>query len=167
MHEQLWYSFRYTFLSGLLFYSIFHTYLRLKLESTGAVTPPHPEKPQVDMLEIKDEKGKIRLELPAESILCFEATGNYVTIHISENEKQRKELVRNNMKSIVSAFSEYGFTQCHRSYMVRLGAVSQVRKTGNGSAASLKGSDLVIPVSRTYTASFSEAIRAHGNMAEA
>ena len=90
-------------------------------------------------------------KIPADSIMYAEAQAHYISIFTHEDEFTVK-------KPITAFFDELGqgFIFCHRSYIVNLGAVKQIKKEevvlDNGKA---------IPVSRSKYKEVNEAFIAH------
>lgn len=85
-------------------------------------------------------------------ILYLEASQNYVTIHLLENDTPERRMIRNTIKEISGQLAACpDIIRCHRSFLVNLDQVKEV--TGNSQGLILhlapdKASQ--VPVSRTY-----------------
>jgi DNA-binding LytR/AlgR family response regulator len=80
----------------------------------------------------------------------IEAAGNYVNLHIAE----RIYPLRETLTKIKQRLDEATFKRIHRSYIVNLNLVSEIRPLESGDAQVLLSSGKVIPMSRTYRNQF-------------
>lgn len=76
----------------------------------------------------------------------IEATGNYVTLHVGE----RRYLLRATMSSMERRLQEVGFARVHRSAIVNLDRVREIRPFDTGDARAELHSGATVPVSRRY-----------------
>lgn len=98
-----------------------------------------------------DQKGRTRLELRLDSIICFEANDNYVTIHyLTAEGKPVKRLERLSMRKVEELLADSGelFLRVHKSFLINKDFVLEV--TGKSQAYRIRLSHLEeqVPVSR-------------------
>lgn len=83
-------------------------------------------------------------DLPLSHVRWMEAQGDYVRLHTAEGS----HLVNGPLATLVATGVGDGFIQTHRSFAVRLAAVSELRRTGKAYTVAVDGREL--PVSRRY-----------------
>jgi DNA-binding LytR/AlgR family response regulator len=88
--------------------------------------------------------GTTRL-LPRSAVRWVEAQGDYARLHTSEGS----HLVRVSLATLAERWADAGFVRIHRSYLVQLGLITELRLTGGGYVVSIDGREL--PVSRRHT----------------
>jgi hypothetical protein len=102
-------------------------------------------------IPFKDENGILRLTLKSVNILYLESSDNYVVVNYLDNEKQKKYLVRNNLKNLEKNLKDYPIFRCHRSYSVNIRNVKMIRKVRSGYELVMAiGNEESIPVSKSY-----------------
>ncbi|MFC7245915.1 LytR/AlgR family response regulator transcription factor [Catellatospora aurea] len=88
--------------------------------------------------------GVVRL-LPRSSVCWVEAQGDYARLHTTDGS----HLVRVSLTQLEERWTDAGFLRIHRSYLVRLDLVTELRLTGSGYVVSVGGHQL--PVARRHT----------------
>jgi DNA-binding LytR/AlgR family response regulator len=84
----------------------------------------------------------------------LEAARNYVTVHSGD----REYLLRETMANLAEQLQPHGFLRCHRSFLVNLEQVSEIRsKDSSGHEVALANGQLV-PLSRGFKESFKAAL---------
>jgi DNA-binding LytR/AlgR family response regulator len=83
--------------------------------------------------------------LPRSSVLWVEAQGDYVRLHTAETS----HLARVSLATLAERWAEAGFVRIHRSYLVQLRLIGELRLTGNSHVVLISGHEL--PVSRRHT----------------
>jgi DNA-binding LytR/AlgR family response regulator len=78
------------------------------------------------------------------SVMVVEASRDYVRLHTSD----RYYLLRTPISVLDAAWSAFGFVRVHRSYLVAIDHVREMRTDDSGTVLSI--GSLEIPVSRTY-----------------
>jgi len=73
-------------------------------------------------LSIKTDEGYFRVKVS--DILFIESVGDHVCIHLSQSQL----ITRNTLKSYVSELSEHGFHQVHKSSLVNIKHVVNIKK---------------------------------------
>ena len=124
------------------------------LDPVSAEEPP-------TTVEFLGSNGKISLSIPLQQLSFLESEGNYIRIHYWEGNTLKKQLIRNRMNALEQHLLAYpGLVRCHRSFLVNLDQVTNVRGNRSGYKLTLREIDDELPVSRGYTVQFEEAIRA-------
>lgn len=94
-------------------------------------------------LAVSTTSGTQLLLNPAD-VTHFESSGDYVRVHTGD----ASYLVRDTMSRLTDGWSTHGFVRTHRSFAVRMSAVSEVRSGPNGRSVCVGAVE--IPVSRRY-----------------
>ncbi len=84
----------------------------------------------------------------------IEACGNYVNLHVGE----RVYPLRDTMTRIGDRLSEQGFQRVHRSAIVNLERVVEIRQFDSGDGEAKLNSDIKVPVSRSYRRALRERL---------
>lgn len=122
---------------------------KIKLEAFKESSPS--EETIRNMIAFNDEKGIMQLSIKFDQLLYIEASGNYINIAYSHNNKMRKTLIRNTLKEIENAHPNSDLIRCHRSFIVNFSNVKLMRKTKEGLVLELEASEPIeIPVSKSY-----------------
>jgi len=88
--------------------------------------------------------GSTRM-LPRSAVCWVEAQGDYARLHTADGS----HLVRVSLASLAERWAEAGFVRIHRSYLVQLRLIGELRLTGGGYVVIIGGREL--PVSRRHT----------------
>ncbi|GIF07634.1 LytR/AlgR family response regulator transcription factor [Actinoplanes siamensis] len=83
--------------------------------------------------------------LPRSSVRWVEAQGDYARLHTAD----ASHLVRVSLATLAERWANAGFVRIHRSYLVQLRLVTELRLTGSGYVVAVDGVEL--PVSRRHT----------------
>ncbi len=105
-----------------------------------AAAPPGP-----DDLSIPVELAGTTRMLPRSSVRWVEAQGDYARLHTSD----ASHLVRVSLATLAERWADAGFVRIHRSYLVQLRLVAELRLTPSGYVVAVDGIEL--PVSRRHT----------------
>ena len=100
-----------------------------------------------DTFFIKD--GITNIKLTASDVFYIEALGDYVKFHTN----QKKFTVLATMKSIELKLAPYNFARIHRSYIVNLNQVKEIKNN------SLKIGNKTLSITRSYKPSFLKRIK--------
>lgn len=107
----------------------------------AAPAPPLPADEPAIPVELA---GTTRM-LPRSSVRWVEAQGDYARLHTGENS----HLVRVSLATLAERWANAGFVRIHRSYLVQLRLVTELRLTNSGYVVAVDGVEL--PVSRRHT----------------
>ena len=118
----------------------------------ASATAAEPSDDEVIPVELG---GTIKL-VPRASVRYVEAQGDYARLHTSDGS----HLVRIPLAQLEERWANAGFVRIHRSYLVALPLVSELRMTANGYAVVIgTGPDAKeLPVSRRHTKELKERI---------
>ncbi|WP_016699265.1 LytR/AlgR family response regulator transcription factor [Actinoalloteichus spitiensis] len=116
--------------------------MRRSKEDQAAATPAEDE-------VIPVELGGTTKLVPRSTIRYVEAQGDYARLHTTDGS----HLVRIPLSQLEERWSEVGFARIHRSYLVSLPLVSELRMSSSGYSVRLGAGDQAIelPVSRRHT----------------
>jgi DNA-binding LytR/AlgR family response regulator len=83
--------------------------------------------------------------LPRSAVRWVEAQGDYARLHTAD----ASHLVRVPLATLAERWADAGFVRVHRSYLVQLKLITELRLTGSGYVVIVDGREL--PVSRRHT----------------
>ncbi|MEU7903920.1 LytTR family DNA-binding domain-containing protein [Actinoplanes sp. NPDC049118] len=109
-----------------------------------AAPPPAPAKREEEPSIPVELAGTTRM-LPRSSVRWVEAQGDYARLHTSD----ASHLVRVSLATLAERWADAGFVRIHRSYLVQLRLVAELRLTQSGYVVAIDGAEL--PVSRRHT----------------
>lgn len=121
------------------------------------------EKNEADLLsrtiELKTEGGRDIFKVIVSDIIYIVSADNYVEIVFKENDHFEKKLLRSTLKNLQHLLAPYSnFIRCHRTCLVNIHYIDQLRKNYNNYWITLKGSDQKLPVSRQYLLNVREVV---------
>ncbi|HZN76218.1 MAG TPA: LytTR family DNA-binding domain-containing protein [Micromonosporaceae bacterium] len=118
----------------------------LRRVASSRILPTHPSVPRPDEdPTIPVELAGTTKLLPRSAVQWVEAQGDYARLHTSDGS----HLVRVPLATLAERWADAGFVRIHRSYLVQLGRIDELRLTGSGYVV-LTG-DRELPVSRRHT----------------
>lgn len=94
--------------------------------------------------------GTEEIKLLVDNFLYAKSDDNYVTIYFMNNTAVNRKTIRSSLKKTYSLFTEHKeILKCHKSYVVNLKHVQRISGNAQGFKLHLKGTDRILPVSRT------------------
>jgi len=123
--------------------------VRRVIESTGRAGVPPEE-------QIPVERGGVTRFLARSDIRYVEAQGDYARLHTATDS----HLVRSPLTALEEQWAEAGFVRIHRSLLVALSHVDELRI--DGSRCSVVVGDAVLQVSRRHTPHLREVLTRRG-----
>ena len=114
---------------------------------SSRVVPSHPAaaaRSEEDPTIPVELAGTTRM-LPRSSVRWVEAQGDYARLHTAD----ASHLVRVSLATLAERWADAGFVRIHRSYLVQLRVVAELRLTQSGYVVAVDGTEL--PVSRRHT----------------
>ncbi|MDY3783658.1 MAG: LytTR family DNA-binding domain-containing protein [Candidatus Cryptobacteroides sp.] len=111
----------------------------------------YSNKPE-SVIRFLDEHKKLKLIVPASSVLYIKADDNSVKIFYLESGKIKEFVLRASMRSLEAIADKYHLIRCQRSYYVNPSHVNILRKDNEGfifAVLDVEGA-AAIPVSKTY-----------------
>ncbi|PRY98749.1 LytTR family transcriptional regulator DNA-binding domain-containing protein [Marinilabilia salmonicolor] len=140
--------------------SLHDTIQNLKAHNAALILAREKERKRVERyedeflsktVELSAEGGRDTFKVVVSDIIYVVSADNYVEIVFKENEHFEKKLLRNTLKNLQLLLSPYSnFIRCHRTCLVNIHFIDQLRKNYNNYWISLKGTDQKLPVSRQY-----------------
>lgn len=117
-------------------------------DAAGSLADPPPEPHSIDryekLINIKDRGQIFRVDV--DSIERIDAAGDYMCIYTADNSL----ILRETMKDLEKRLDPRNFQRVHRSTIVNLSQVKQVRPHTNGECFLVLGSGAQVKVSRSY-----------------
>jgi DNA-binding LytR/AlgR family response regulator len=110
------------------------------LRAVSTTTPRPVDEPTIPV----ELAGTTRM-LPRSSVRWVEAQGDYARLHTAD----ASHLVRVSLATLAERWADAGFVRIHRSYLVQLRLVAELRLTQSGYVVAVDGIEL--PVSRRHT----------------
>jgi len=98
-----------------------------------------------DEVTIPVELAGVTRLLPRAEVRWVEAQGDYARLYTGIDS----HLVRVPLATLAERWADAGFVRIHRSYLVQLGRITELRLTGSGYVVVVDGAEL--PVSRRHT----------------
>lgn len=118
--------------------------LRRVVSARTVPTEPATAGPREHVTIPVELAGTTRL-LPRSAVHWVEAQGDYARLHTAD----ASHLVRIPLATLAQRWAEAGFVRIHRSYLVQLRRITELRLTGSGYVVVVDDTEL--PVSRRHT----------------
>ncbi|MDZ4373948.1 MAG: LytTR family DNA-binding domain-containing protein [Phenylobacterium sp.] len=122
--------------------------------ATPAPTPAEDGRPNAIWVPVKGGEARVL----ADEIIWIEGAGDYVVVHTA----LRSHLVRATMNSVEKTFSPSRLRRVHRSAMVNLATVQQIRRPGRGALGLLLKDEVEVAVGPSYAAGVMGALKPGG-----
>ncbi|MFA8300479.1 MAG: LytTR family DNA-binding domain-containing protein [Hyphomicrobiales bacterium] len=108
-----------------------------------------------DLICIWAENKKDKFECDISSLAAIGSASNYVEVYWFDGKQINKELVRTTLSSVMKSISSFdNIKQCHRSWLVNVSFVKEMKRQNHNFILILEKLDFFVPVSRTYTPLF-------------
>jgi len=127
--------------------------LRKRLQTSAGAT-------RDETIVVTTTRGATVLHL--NEIDWIEAAGNYSQLWVGT----RSYFLRESLQLLEERAQQHGFLRAHRSALVRLDGVRELRRTRTGGLVALLQSGVRVPISRRRVASFTAAVRQLGLVME-
>lgn len=134
---------------------------RLAEESSRALSEELSEFQQTadNTIRLADEEGRTVLELALADLIYIESADNYVQVYFKEGDRFKRELIRNKLSHFEDTLDF--MYRCHRSYLVNLNWVNEVKGNARGYRLMLHSDLPSIPVARRRSQEFEQLLRSH------
>jgi hypothetical protein len=109
--------------------------------------------PELPILKLTNDKGKVLLKVKMKDVICFEANDNYVVAYyLTPDKGLSKSMERVALKRICEIVEELhvDFQRVHKSFLVNPMFVRQVEGKSQAYRLRMEHMDKDIPVSRNY-----------------
>jgi DNA-binding LytR/AlgR family response regulator len=124
--------------------------LRRVAAARAAGVPPGPPDPDDEVIPV-ELAGTTRL-LPRSQVRWVEAQGDYARLHTADGS----HLIRAALTVLADRWADAGFVRIHRSYLVAVRRITELRLTGSGYVVVVDGREL--PVSRRHARELKERL---------
>lgn len=152
----------YTLLIGLPIYAI-HSLLQYVIDNEGREGTPlgiscktndqksvQESDEEVSVVSIKTDVLQETYQLQETDFVYAQSEGNYCTVYYLEGEEMKQQLMRLPLKKLKEQLSLKAIQYCHRSYLINVNYLLNVKGNAQGGKLYLKEVQHEIPVSRTY-----------------
>lgn len=107
-----------------------------------------PENSKATKLTIQANNTEVIIS--TEDVLCIQSMENYCTLYFLDNNQVKKRLLRISLSNILQQTETDLIKKCHRSYIVNLEKVKNIKGNAQGYKLILQELDFNIPVSRSF-----------------
>ncbi|MCQ9636493.1 LytTR family transcriptional regulator [Chryseobacterium sp. WG14] len=154
--ENYGYMFLYSLAIGIPISAIYilsrYIYLKNIPENTALDIAPqlinNSEETKEKVLKISG--NNIELEVAEENFLYVQSMENYCSVYFLENNKVKKLLIRISLSNILKQVETHSIKKCHRSHIINLEKVKDLKGNAQGYKLILPEIDFEIPVSRSF-----------------
>ena len=133
------YEYRKDLVAYIVWAAVFWFFTRPRAEPAQAAAEDRR------MVGIQDGKRLIRVAV--EEIVAVKAAGNYVEFLLLDG---RRPLARKSLRQAFDQFGEHSFVQTHRSWLVNVDHVREIRSTGAGDFRIELDGGAEVPLSRRF-----------------
>ena len=110
------------------------------------------------LLTVNDENDRPVISMPSDHLIYIKSEDNYIAVVYRAGDKIKKTLVRSTLKKLEDRFTSANMLRTHRSFMVNMDNIGEVRRTTRGFAIKMKHVEEEIPVSSNYKTRLEEKI---------
>ncbi|MGH1365376.1 MAG: LytR/AlgR family response regulator transcription factor [Calditrichia bacterium] len=110
-------------------------------------------------ISLSSESESEHLSLPLNALRFVESRDNYCLIVWWDGKKLRKQLLRSSLKRLVDQIKHPEVRRCHRSYLVNLSQVEDIRGNSRGYRLYLHNCSEEVPVSRENGRAIKEVLK--------
>ncbi|MBP2618431.1 LytTR family DNA-binding domain-containing protein [Chryseobacterium jejuense] len=154
--ENYGYMFLYSLALGIPISAIYilsrYIYLKNTHENITRNMAPQPIETPLNSTKtiLKISVNTTELIIPESEFLCVQSMENYCTLYYLDNNQVKKLLFRISLSNILIQLQTPAIKRCHRSYIVNLGKVKDLKGNAQGYKLILPEMDFDIPVSRSF-----------------
>lgn len=117
------------------------------------------EKQDTSIVSLVADNGKDKIEVESGNLLYIESIGNYIKIYHNKNNKPVISVLRCALKRAeLQTEGFHNVVKCHRAFMVNIDKVMRAKGNSVGLRLILEGSELEVPVSRSFSKSLKSRI---------
>ncbi|SIS97553.1 transcriptional regulator, LytTR family [Chryseobacterium ureilyticum] len=149
------YMFLYSLSIGIPISAIYilsrYIYLNSHKNITPNNTPQQIETPEHSINTIlRISANNTILTIAEKDLLCVQSMENYCTLYYLESNTVKKIWLRIGLSNILTQIQTQTIKRCHRSYIINLGKVKNIKGNAQGYKLFLPEIDFEIPVSRSF-----------------
>ena len=128
----------------------FFRYKKLQEEYDEVLTKAEGGSDLKEMIHFSGEGVKDNISISVQDFLFARAQDNYTELYYLKDRTASKFLIRSSLSSLMKTL-EYDFIlRCHRSFLINLYNVHSIKGSRKNLKISMRHSDMVLPVSKTY-----------------
>lgn len=125
---------------------------------------PEPTASYPSLVNLYDYNGTLKLTISSESLYYMESQDNYVKIYYINQGKLSSYMLRCRTKAIEESLAGTSMVRCHRSYMVNVLKIDNIKKGTKGRQIILNNDEIKpIPVSKSYFKNLVETIEKYNS----
>ncbi len=94
-------------------------------------------------------------------LLCIKSSDNYVIVYCTTDGIPSRYMIRNTLKNIYAQLDSDSVIQCHRSYLVNISKILDIKGNVTNSKLNLLGLENTIPVARSKVATIRNLLLTH------
>lgn len=106
----------------------------------------------IDIINIADNKGVLKLSVKLDNLYFIKAEDNYTIVYYKRNSIMNRYMIRCKIQTIENTFADTPLMRCHRTYIINTKKIKVLRHESDGFYVDFdfEGID-PIPVSKTYS----------------
>lgn len=121
-------------------------------DTTNVATDGEAIAPNIDIINIADNKGVLKLSIKLDNLYYIKAEDNYTIVNYTKNGILSRYMIRCKIQTIEDTFSNTPLMRCHRTYIVNTQKIKVLRHESDGFYMDFDFDGIdPIPVSKTYT----------------
>jgi DNA-binding LytR/AlgR family response regulator len=121
-------------------------------DTTNVATDGEAIAPNIDIINIADNKGVLKLSIKLDNLYYIKAEDNYTIVNYTKNGVLSRYMIRCKIQTIEDTFSNTPLMRCHRTYIVNTQKIKVLRHESDGFYMDFDFDGIdPIPVSKTYT----------------
>lgn len=121
-------------------------------DTTNVATDGEAIAPNIDIINIADNKGVLKLSIKLDNLYYIKAEDNYTIVNYTKNGVLNRYMIRCKIQTIEDTFCNTPLMRCHRTYIVNTQKIKVLRHESDGFYMDFDFDGIdQIPVSKTYT----------------
>ncbi len=111
------------------------------------------------LIHLESEYKTDSISITADALILIRSANNYIEVFYRSNGNVKKQMVRSSLKKAEETLRDFDFIfKCHRSYIVNINHVREVRGDSQGYTLFFDQIDFPVPVSQNYIEEFKKLI---------
>ena len=111
------------------------------------------------LIHLESEYKTDSITIKADALVLIKSAENYIEVYYRSNGNVKKQMVRSSLKKAEETLRDFDFLfKCHRSYIVNINHIKDVRGDSQGYTLSFDQIDFPVPVSQNYIEEFKKLI---------
>jgi DNA-binding LytR/AlgR family response regulator len=119
------------------------------------------EKKTADIIVMEGDYQNERVSVPPHQLYMVQSANNYVKVYVEQKGKVAYSIILLTMKKAEESLSvNSAFFRCHRTCIINLDKIIHVEGNAQGYRITLEGIEEPVPISRNFSAEFSDRLLA-------